>query len=70
MRDGGEDVSCMRCSPFDAISVVYAALASLGINIKVLEVVVEVNRPSAKISPKECSVCGKYGRYVYSSLLT
>ena len=70
MRDGGEDVSCVRCSPFNAISVVYAALASLGINIKILEVVVEVNRPSAKVSSEECSVCSEYGRYVYSSLLS
>lgn len=67
--DGGEDVGRVCRGPFDAVSVVYAALSSFCIHIEVLEIVVKVDRPSAKISSEQCSVCGKDGGYIYPSLL-
>jgi hypothetical protein len=59
----------MRRSALDAISVVDATLASLCIYIEILEVVIEVDRTCAEISPKNCSVCRKDGSDVDSALL-
>ena len=67
--DGGKDVGCVRCCTFDAVSVVYASLPSFGVNIKVLQIIIKVDRSSAEIASKECSVCSEDGGDVYSPFL-
>lgn len=50
VRDRCKDVRGMCSGPFDAVSVVDAALPGLGIHVKVVEVVVEVDRTGAKVA--------------------
>lgn len=46
----------MRCSPFDTVAMVNAALASFVVDVKVLEVVVKIDRAGTEISSKKGSV--------------
>ncbi len=61
MRNSCEDIARVRCGTLNAVAVVDTALACLGINVKVLEVVVEVNRSSTEISSEQGSVGGEDG---------
>lgn len=45
--------------PFDAVSVVDTALASLVVNVKVLEVVVEVDTTSAEVTAQKRRMGGE-----------
>lgn len=47
VRNGGEDIGAVGSRAFDAVSVVYATLACLVIDIKVLEVIIKVDAASA-----------------------
>lgn len=69
MRHGCEDVAGMRRGSFDTVSVVNSALSSLGIHIKVLEVVVEIDGARAKISAEESCMSGEDGGDINSALL-
>lgn len=59
----------MSGSSFDAISVVDAALSCLGIDVKELEVVVEINGAGTEISPQKSGMGREDGRNINSSLL-
>lgn len=60
----------MSGGAFDAVSVVDTALACFVVDIKVLEVVVEVDGASAKIAAEKSRVSGEDGGYVDVSLAT
>lgn len=51
MGDSCEDVTRMSSGTFNAISMVDTTLSSLGIDIKELQVVVEINGASTEIPP-------------------
>ena len=57
VRNGGEDICAVCRGAFDAISVVDTTLSSFVINIKVLKVVVKVNRAGTQVSAEEGCVC-------------
>ena len=50
---GREDVRTVRGRSLDAVSVVDSAFARFLVNVKVREVVVEVDRSSAEVSTEE-----------------
>lgn len=70
VRDGCENIRGMCSCTFDAVSVVNATLARLGIDIEVLKVVVEVDRAGAKVSTQKCSMGGEDCRNIYPSFLS
>ena len=61
VADRGEDVGTVSSGTLDAVSVVDATLARLVVDIKVLEVVVEVDAAGAKVSTQKGGVCGEDG---------
>lgn len=79
VRDGSEDIGAVGSRSFDAVSirqliskavgavslpVVDTPFASLVVDIKVLEVVVEIYTTSTQVSSEQSSVGGKDGSYV------
>lgn len=64
MGDGCEDVRAMCRRAFDAVAVIDPSLPGFMVNIKVLEVVVEVDGTRAEIATKESCVGRKNSRYV------
>ena len=70
VADGGEDVRGVGCGALDAVSVVDTTLSCFVIDVKVLEVVVEVHRASAEISSEQRRVGGEYGGDIYVPLAT
>lgn len=56
MRYRSKDVRAMCSSSFDTVSVVDASFTSFVVDIKVLEVVIEVHASCAEISPQQGSV--------------
>lgn len=69
VRYSGEDVARMGGSALNAVAVVDTALTSLGVDIKVLKVVVKVNGAGAKVSTEKSSVSGEDGGDVDAALL-
>lgn len=59
----------MGSASLDAVSVVDSSFASLGVTVEILQVVVEVNRPSAEITTKKGGVSSEDCGDVDSSLL-
>ncbi len=59
MRNCGENIARMCSCTFNAVPVVDTTFSSFRIHIKVLEVVVEIDRTCAKISSKESGVGSK-----------
>lgn len=59
--DGGEDICAMGCAALDAISVVYTTLPCLVVHIKILEIVIKVDRASTEIATEKSGVGSKYG---------
>ena len=66
MRYGGENVTAMSSSALDAIPMVDTTLSCLRIYIKPLQVVVEIDGASAKVSAQEGCVGREDGRDVYA----
>jgi hypothetical protein len=64
-----EDVTGVRGCALDTVPVVDASFASLGVHIKVLQVVVKVDRAGAKVSSEESSMGGENSGDVNASLL-
>lgn len=69
VRDSREDIARVGGSPFNAVSVIDASLASLCVYVKVLQVVVEINGASAEISSEESGVRGEDGGDIDATLL-
>lgn len=67
--DGGEDVAGVCGGALDAVAVVDAALACLGVDVKVLKVVVEVDGAGAEVASEESCVGCEDGRDVDAALL-
>ncbi|KAH6611194.1 hypothetical protein Trco_001214 [Trichoderma cornu-damae] len=67
VRDCREDVARMSGGTLDAIPMVDATLSCLGIDVKVLEMVVEINRAGTEVSPQKSGMGGEDGRNVNSS---
>ena len=59
VRDRGEDVGTVGGAAFDAVAVVDPALAGLVVDIKVLQVVVEVDATRTEIPTEESGVGGE-----------
>jgi len=57
--DSGENVGAVSSGSLDAISVVDTAFSGLVIHVKVLEIIVKVDRSGAKVSTKQSGVGGK-----------
>lgn len=70
VRNGGEDIGAVGSRAFDAVSVVYATLACLVIDIKVLEVIVKVDAASAEVAAEESGVRGEDGGDIDVTLAT
>ena len=68
--DGGEDVGGVCCTTLNAVAVVDASLARLGIAVKVLQVVVEIDRAGAEVAAEKGSVSGEDGGHIDLALLT
>ena len=68
--DSGEDVGAVGGGTLDAVAMVDAALACFMVNVKVLEVVVEVDGAGAEVSTKEGCVGGKDGGDIDMALPT
>lgn len=61
MGHGCEHIGTMGRGPFDTVSVVNAAFARLVIDVKVLEVVVEVDTACAEVTAQQRSMRGENG---------
>lgn len=61
VRDGGEDITGVSRRPLDAVPMIDTALASLGVDVKVLQVVVEIDRAGAEVPTEKRSVGGEDG---------
>lgn len=59
--DSCEDVCTMGCGTFDAVPVVDTTFSSFMVYIKVLEIVVEIDRAGTEVSTEEGSVGGENG---------
>ena len=59
VRHGRENVGRMRRSSLNAVPVVDASLAGLGIYVEVLEVVVEIDRPRTEIASEQGRMGGE-----------
>ena len=70
MRYGSKYIGAMCGGALDTVSVVDSALSGFVIDIKVLEIVVEVDGASTEVSAKEGSMRREYGRYVYMTFAT
>jgi hypothetical protein len=55
--NGGEYVSTVSGRAFDTIAMIDPTFPSFVVDIKVLEVIVEVNASGTKIATKKCGVC-------------
>lgn len=69
MRYGCEDICGVSSTAFYAVAMVNASLSGLGVAVKVLQVVVEVDRAGAEITTEEGCVGGEDGGHVNSALL-
>lgn len=69
VRNGREHIGRVSGGPFDAISVIDAPFAGLSINVKVLQVVVEVDGAGAEVSTEEGGMSGKDGGDVHPPFL-
>jgi hypothetical protein len=69
VRDGSKDLGRVGSAALDAISVVDAALSCLSIHIEVLQVIVKVDGPRAKVSAEESGVGGEDGGHVNATPL-
>jgi hypothetical protein len=67
MAHRGEHVRGVSGCTFDAVAVVYPALAGFVVNVKELQIVVEVDGAGTQISTEESGVGGEYRRNVNSS---
>lgn len=67
--DGGEDIAGMRRCSLDTIPVVDAAVPRLGVDVEVLQVIVEIDGAGAEVSSEEGSVRGEDGRDINAALL-
>lgn len=67
--DGGEDVARVGGGALDAVAVVDAALAGLGVDVEALQVVVEVDGAGAEVAAEEGGVGGEDGGDVDAALL-
>lgn len=61
VTDSGEDIGAVGGAPLDAVAVVDATLASLVVDIKVGEVVVEVDASGTEVPAEEGGVGGEDG---------
>lgn len=70
MRDGGEDVGTMGSGTFDAVSVIYTTFSGLVIDVKILEIIIKVDRSGAKVTTEKGGVCGEDSGDINMALAT
>lgn len=68
MGDSCEDIARVGSCSFNTVSVIDTTFSSFRIHIKVLQVVVEIDRAGAKISTKKSGVSCENSRNIDSSL--
>ena len=69
MGHSRKDIASMGRCTFDAIAMIYASFAGLGIDVEVLQIIVEIDGTGAEVSSEERRMCREDCRHVYSSLL-
>ena len=69
VRNSGEDITRVGSRALDAVSMVDATLAGLGVHIEPLKVVVEVDGAGAQVSPQKRGVGGEDGGHIDAALL-
>lgn len=69
VRDRREDIGTVRSSPLNAVTVVDATLSGLGVYIKVLQIVVEIDGAGTEVATKESSVGREDGGQIHVTLL-
>lgn len=70
MRDCGENICGMGGGSLNAVSVVDSTLSGFGVDIKVLQVVVEIDTSGAEVTSQKGCVGGEDGSDVNATLST
>ena len=70
MGDGSKDIAGVGRGSFDAIAVIYTSLAGFGVNIKILEIVIEVDRAGTQVSSEQGCMGGEDCSDIYPSFLS
>lgn len=68
MGDCSEYIGGVGGGPFNAVSVINAAFSSFVVDIKILKVVVKIDRASTEVSPQECCVGRKDSGHIKVTL--
>lgn len=64
VRDGGKDVGAVSSGSLDAVAVVDASLAGLVVDVKVGQIVVEVDGSRAEVATEKGGMGSEDGRYI------
>lgn len=67
--NGGKDIAGVCGGALNAVSVVDTTLSSFRVNVKVLQVVVEIDGTSAQVSPEKSRVGGEDCGHINATLL-
>ena len=68
VRNGCEHISAMCCRTFYAVSVINSSFSGFVVDIKILQIVIEINGAGTEIAAEQRCVCRKYGSDVDMSL--
>ena len=68
MRNGCEHISAMCCRTFYAVSVIDSSLSSFMVDIKILQIVIEINGTGTEIAAEKGCMCREYSGDVDMSL--
>jgi hypothetical protein len=64
----GEHIGAMRRRALNTVSMVNPAFSCFVVDVKVLEIVIEIDRAGAKVSPEKRCVRGEDGRHINLTL--
>jgi hypothetical protein len=68
VRNGCEHISAMCCRTFYAVSVIDSSFSSFMVDIKILQIVIEINGTGTEIAAEERCMCREYSSDVDMSL--
>ena len=69
VRDSSKNIRGVRCCPFNAVPMVDTAISCFRIDIKELQIIVEINGAGAEVTAEEGGMRSENRRDVYSTLL-
>jgi len=70
VRNGCEHVGAVCCRAFYAVSVINASLSSFMVDVKILQIIIEINGTGTQIPAEKRCMCREYGSHVDMSLTT